>query len=229
MTALLASATALAASLAAYLAARWLHLRLGGPSLLHPALVSCLALGMALAALGIDHADYFAAAWPLHGALIPMTVLLAVPLWRERGLIARSLGPLALTLSLGSAAGILFAAAPASLHDVPEALGLTLVTKSVTTAVAVGITERIGGIPELAPIIVISTGIVGACFGASLCRRLGVTDDRAVGLALGIAAHAIGTARAFQISQTAGAFASLGLVLNAILTSVVIALVVSLA
>lgn len=228
MTALLASAIALAASLAAYLTARWIHLRLGSPSLLHPALVSCLALGIALAALGIDHADYFAAAWPLHGALVPMTVLLAVPLWREHGLIARSVGPLTLTLLLGSAAGILLAAALAIFHDAPEALGLTLVAKSVTTAVAVGITERIGGIPELAPVIVISTGIVGACLGPPLCRRLRVTDDRAVGLALGIAAHAIGTARAFQISQTAGVFASLGLVLNAILTSVAIALVVSL-
>ena len=229
MIASLAVALAIAASLAAYLGAQWLHLRLGGPSLLHPALGSCLALGAALAGLGIDHADYFAAAWPLHGALVPMTVLLAVPLWRARGRIARSSGPLALILPLGCATGLVLAGAPAMLLGVPEALGLTLLAKPVTTAVAVGIAERIGGIPELAPVIVISTGIVGACLGPPLCRRLRVTDDRAVGLALGIAAHAIGTARAFQISQTAGAFASVGLVLNALLTSMAIALAVLLA
>ena len=84
----------------------------------------------------------------------------------------------------------------------PREIVLTLVAKSATTAVAVGIAERTGGIAEIAPIIVIATGIVGTCPGPSVCRALRVTDDRAVGLALGIAAHAIGTARAFQISQT---------------------------
>jgi putative effector of murein hydrolase len=223
MTAAAASLAALAASLAAYLLARWLHLRLGAPALLHPALVACLGLGAALALLGIDHADYFAAARPLHAALLPMTVLLAVPLHRHRALIRAALGPLAVTVAVGGGAAILLSAGPAVLAGVPEALGLTLAAKSVTTAVAVGIAERVGGIPDLAPAIVIATGIAGACLGPTVCRRLGIHDDRAVGLALGIAAHAIGTARAFQISGTAGAFASLGLILNALLTSAAVA------
>ena len=215
---------AIAATVVAYLAARWLHRRLGGAALLHPALVACLALGVALAALGIDHASYFAAAWPLHAALVPMTVLLAVPLFRQRDLILKAFGPIAAVVALGGMAALLLSAAPAVLGGSPREIVLTLVAKSVTTAVAVGIAEQTGGIAELAPAIVIATGIVGACLGPPLCRALRVTDDRAIGLALGIAAHAIGTARAFQISQTAGAFATLGLILNAILTSAAIAL-----
>jgi putative effector of murein hydrolase len=223
MTDLTAFLAAVAATLAAYLGAQWLHLRTGGAARLHPALVACLGLGAGLALLGIDHAAYFAA-WPLHAALVPMTVLLAVPLHRQRDLILQAFAPIAAIVALGCVTGLALSAAPALLGGRPRKIVLTLVAASVTTAVAVGIAERTGGIAELAPAIVIATGIVGACLGPPLCRALRVTDDRAVGLALGIAAHAIGTARAFQISQTAGAFATLGLILNAILTSAAIAL-----
>ena len=224
MIELTAFLAAVAATLAAFLAAQWLHLRTGGAALLHPALVACLGLGAGLALLGIDHAAYFAAAWPLHAALVPMTVLLAVPLARQRDLILRVFAAIAAIVALGCVTGLALSAAPALLAGSAREIVLTLVATSVTTAVAVGIAERTGGIAELAPVLVIATGIVGACLGPPLCRALRVTDERAIGLALGISAHAIGTARAFQISQTAGAFATLGLILNAILTSAAIAL-----
>ena len=85
-------------------------------------------------------------------------------------------------------------------------------------AVAVEITERLGGVPSLTAVVVIATGAFGAAFGPSLLAPGGVRDERAVGFALGVASHAIGTARAFQIPDSAGAFASLGMILNALLT-----------
>lgn len=95
---------------------------------------------------------------------------------------------------------------------------VTIAPKSATTAVAVEITDRFGGIPGLTAVIVISTGIFGAAFGPSILDAIRIKDERARGLALGVASHALGTARAFQMSETAGAFASLGMILNALLT-----------
>jgi putative effector of murein hydrolase len=80
------------------------------------------------------------------------------------------------------------------------------------------ISERLGGVTSLTAVVVISTGIFGAVFGPTLLRSVRVRDDRAIGFAIGLASHAIGTARAFQISAVAGAFASLGMILNALLT-----------
>jgi putative effector of murein hydrolase len=80
------------------------------------------------------------------------------------------------------------------------------------------VSERLGGIAGLTAVIVISTGMFGGAFGPLILELGGVRDDRAKGFALGVASHAIGTARAFQISETAGAFASVGMILNALLT-----------
>jgi putative effector of murein hydrolase len=82
----------------------------------------------------------------------------------------------------------------------------------------VQIAERLGGVPALTALAVISTGVFGAAFGPPIMAAVGVRDHRAIGLALGVASHAIGTARAFQISDTAGAFSTLGMILNALLT-----------
>lgn len=94
----------------------------------------------------------------------------------------------------------------------------SLAPKSATAAVAIGISERLGGVIGLAAMVAVLTGLFGAMVGPSVLASAGVRDERAVGFAIGVAAHAIGTARAFQISETAGAFASLGMILNAILT-----------
>jgi len=223
------SLVAMAATAGVYFLAVGLHSRLGGPALLHPALTSILAMGTGLWALGVAHAEYVAAAWPIHAALIPVTVLLAVPLWRQRSFILGSAGRLAMIVCAGCAVTLLLSAGFAAVTLATPEVVHTLLAKSVTTPVAVGIAENTGGLPELAPAIVISTAIVGACMGPSVCRMLGVDDDRAVGLALGIAAHAIGTARAFQISETAGAYATVGLILNAMLTATGAALFVAFA
>jgi len=146
--------------------------------------------------------------------------LLAVPLYRQVGLIRKSAGPIIGALLVGSFVAMISALAlPIAIGDGQELLA-TIAPKSATAAVAVQISERLGGISGLTAVVVISTGITGAVLGPPTLNAVGVTDQRAKGFALGLAAHAIGTARAFQISETAGAFASIGMILNAVLTIV---------
>mgnify|MGYP000620845049 CR=1 FL=1 len=95
----------------------------------------------------------------------------------------------------------------------------SLAPKSVTTPIAMGIAERLGGLASLTAVFVILTGIFGAIFADGLLRRLGVKDEASIGFALGLASHGIGTARAFQLSEQTGAFAALAMGLNGLLTA----------
>lgn len=119
------------------------------------------------------------------------------------------------------------------LFFVPAAVGVkssllsTLAPQSATAAVAVPISEQLGGIPGLTAVIAVSTGVFGASVGPFILQVSGVQDDRAKGFALGLTSHGIGAARAFQISETAGAFASLGMMLNALLTILLVPLLLA--
>ena len=93
----------------------------------------------------------------------------------------------------------------------------------MTTAVAIGISESLGGVPGITAVVVILTAVVGVTAAPLVFRYFDIRDERAQGLALGITAHALGTARAFQISESAGAFASIGMILNALTTVVLVA------
>lgn len=187
-------------------------------ALLHPVVVATLLVVAALLAFRMDYDLYFAQAKLLHEALGLVIVLLSVPLFRQLDQI-RLAGPcLAAALLSGSCIAIGSALALPLASDEPGAVMATLVPKSSTAAVAVEIADRLGGWPGLTALVVISTGIFGAVFGPPILKAAKVTDDRAFGFALGVASHAIGTARAFQHSEVAGAFASLGMILNALLT-----------
>ncbi len=101
---------------------------------------------------------------------------------------------------------------------------VSLAPKSVTTPVAMGISEKLGGLPSLTAVLVILTGILGAVIGGWLLTLLRIRDQRVVGLAIGVASHGIGTARALQLGELAGAFSALAMGLNALATSVLVPL-----
>jgi putative effector of murein hydrolase len=103
-----------------------------------------------------------------------------------------------------------------------------LAPKSATAPVAIGIAQGMGGSPTLTAVLVILTGITGAIVATPLLNMIGLTDWRARGFAVGVASHGIGTARAFQVHPTAGAFAGLGMALNAIATALIAPLLLSL-
>jgi predicted murein hydrolase (TIGR00659 family) len=208
----------IAATIVVYAVAAAVYRSLGAPPLLHPVLTATAALAIMLLATGMSYDAYFAQAFPLHAGLGVFVLLLAVPLYRQFDLIRVSGRIIAVALCAGSLTALATALAlPAVLADAPSLMA-SLAPKSTTTPVAVGIAERLGGVPSLTALIVVTTGLFGAAFGPAILAAANVRDHRAIGLALGVASHAIGTARAFQISETAGAFASLGMILNALLT-----------
>lgn len=207
-----------ALTVAAYAVASGLWERRDRPPLLHPVFVSTVIVVTLLTMLGMSYEWYFAQAALLNEGLGVVIVLLAVPLHRQLARIRDAGSSVAAALLIGSCVAIASALALPLVSGAPDSLLATLVSKSATAAVAVEIAGSLGGWPGLTAVVVISTGIFGAVLGPSILRLSGVTDERAFGFALGVAAHAIGTARAFQHSEVAGAFASLGMILNALLT-----------
>ena len=203
--------------------------RLGGNHpLLNQTLFAILLVAFLIKAAGVPYATYLRGAGFIVFLLGPAVVLLAVPLYRQTRLI-RASGPLILAaLAVGLPAGVLSAVGIAWALGAGPATLLSLAPKSVTAGIAVGISEAIGGVPALTAVLVISTGITGAILGPWLGRRLRLRDDRVTGLAIGIASHGIGTARALQMSEVAGAFAGLGMSLNGILTATLLPVTVHL-
>jgi predicted murein hydrolase (TIGR00659 family) len=186
--------------------------------LVNPVLIAiAIAIIIAvLTALQISYQDYFAGGQFIHFLLGPVTVGLALPLYKQVAKLKRLWLPISLTLivgvSLASASTVLIANYLGASHETL----LSLAPKSVTTPVAMSISEQIGGVPSLTAFFVIITGIIGAIFGSSLFRVLRIQDDSVKGIAMGITAHGIGTARAFQISAEKGAFSGLAMALAAL-------------
>jgi len=209
---------AICLTVAAYAVADTLWNSAGRPAILNPVLVATTILAGVLVVLGISYENYLRQAAPIAETLAVLVVLLAVPLCRQFWLIRQSRGPLLAGLVCGSVMAFVTALALPTLWSSGPELLATIAPKSSTTAVAVEVSERLGGLGGLTAVIVICSGIFGAAFGPGLLDAAGIRDERARGFALGVASHAIGTARAFQSSDTMGAFASLGMILNALLT-----------
>lgn len=224
----------LTVTLLAYQFAVWLNRRCHGHPLVNPVLVSVLVLALLLQITGTDYRRYFDGAQFVHFLLGPATVALAIPLHAQLPRLRGMAVPLLLALCGGS----LTAAAGAVLCA--WALGGSMATiyslapKSVTTPIAMGIAERLGGLPEMTAVLVILTGVIGAVTAQAVFRLLpplrqpGQHHDAVRGFALGITAHGIGTAHAFTLSQQAGAFAALGMGLNGLLTALYLPLLVPL-
>lgn len=174
------------------------------------------------------YAVYFDGAQFVHFMLGPATVAIAVPLYQNRAAIRRALLPMAAAIIAGSATAILSAVAIAALLGASRETLLSLAPKSVTTPIAMGISEQIGGLPSLTAALVILTGIAGAIMATPLLNALGLRDWRARGFAVGVAAHGIGTARAFQAHPLAGSFAGIALGLNGLVTAILAPLLTTL-
>jgi predicted murein hydrolase (TIGR00659 family) len=212
----------LTATLAAYRFAVWLSRTLRGHPLANPVALAVAMIIAVLTSTGTPYQTYFEGAQFVHFLLGPATVALAIPLHAQLPRLRRMLWPLAVSLLAGSAAAVVSAMAIARLFGAAPTTVLSLAPKSVTAPVAMGIAERIGGLPSLTAVLVVTTGIVGAVLGPPLLKLLRVDDDAVAGFAIGTAAHGIGTARAFQISESAGAFSGLAMGLNALATALIL-------
>jgi len=215
---------ALTLTLLAYLGGLWLYRRSGENPLVNPVLIAVVAVVGLLFATGTDYRTYFDGAQFVHFLLGPATVALAIPLYRQVQQVKKSLVAILVAVISGSLTAAGSAVAIAWLLGASRETILSMAPKSVTAPVAMGIAEQIGGLPTLTAVVVILTGITGAMAATTVLRMLRIGDQRAGGLAIGVASHGIGTARAFQVGEVAGAFSGLAMGLNALATAILIPL-----
>lgn len=208
-------------TLAAYGVGAALHRRTRGASWANPVLVAMLLLGALLSATGTAYETYFNGAQFIHFLLGPATVALVLPLHSNLGRLKRAALPVMAALLAGSLVAVLSALSIGALFGLSPEVMASLAPKSATAPVAIGLAEQMGGAGTLTATLVILTGIIGAVTAKPLFNALGIRDWRARGLAVGVASHGIGTARAFQVHPVAGAFAGLGMALNAVLTALI--------
>lgn len=216
----------LTTTIIAYLVADSVARRLGHPPWANPVLLSVLLIAPVLWFTRTDYLTYFEGAQFIHFLLGPATVALALPLWDNRETIRTSVAPILLALLAGSIVAAGSAILLARAFGLPMEVLLSLAPKSTTAPVALGISEAVGGVPALTAVLVILTGIIGAITVTPLMNLLRISDWRARGFAVGVAAHGIGTARAFQVNPVAGAYAGIAMALNAILTSLIVPVLV---
>ena len=223
----LAVILALAATLAVYAAARALQRRTGSV-LLHPVLVSIVVLIAALRLLGIGYDTYDQGGRVLTFLLGPAVVALGLPLERRMEEIGRRGRAVLVSVAVGSVVGVVSAVGTAVMLGASAVVVRSLAPRAVTTPIAMGIAERVGGLPALSAAVVILSGILGAVIGPPLLRRMGVRSRTAFGLALGAAAHGVGTARAAEEGDVEAASSGLAIGLMGVGTAVVAPLVLAL-
>ena len=209
-------------TLLAYQFAFWLYQRSGHRAWANPVLIAIFLITLFLWATNIPYKRYFEGAQFVHFLLGPATVALAVPLFAQWKRLRRMALPLMVALFAGSATAAVSAMFIAKALGATPATVFSLAPKSVTTPIAMGVAEKIGGLPSLTAVLVIITGIVGAMGFPALFRWLGIRDHASQGISVGLAAHGLGTARAFMFSEEMGAFSALAMGLNGLLTALLL-------
>lgn len=209
----------LAFTFVAFLGAQLLQRRTG-IAWLNPILVSIVVIMSFLMVSGIDYDTYSAGGEMIDFWLKPAVVALGVPLYRQLESIKRQLLPLLCAEFAGCVAGIVSVVLLARFLGATNDVVLSLASKSVTTPIAMEVTQAVGGIPSLTAAVVVATGIFGGMAGFRLMRFSRVKSPIAQGLSIGTAAHAVGTSAAMDVGYRYGAFSSLGLTVNGLFTAV---------
>ena len=185
-----------------------------------PLFLATVLVVVTLVAMDVPYAAYNHSAQYLTYLLVPVTVCFAVPMYRQLPLLRRHAGPIVLSIFIGVCASVFTVGLLCILFGLGDIVAKSLVSISVTTAIAIGITEKLGGVVALTVSSVIVTGILGASVSDVVCRRLGIKSPIARGIAIGNAAHAAGTTKAMQMGAVEGAMSSLAIVVSGLLTAV---------
>lgn len=215
-------------TLLVYQGAFMVYQRSGFSPLANPVAIAIVVLATLLWTTGTPYATYFEGAQFVHFLLGPATVALGIPLFEQLARLKRLWWPMLGALVVGTLAAVVTAVGVGGALGASRATLASLAPKSVTSPVAMGIAEKIGGIPSLTAVLVAATGITGAVCAQWLFDALRIRDPIVRGFALGTVAHGIGTARAFQVSEETGAFAGLAMGLSALFSAVVLPVVAGL-
>lgn len=217
----------LAFSLGAYLFACWLKDKTK-LAILNPLLVSAAIIIAFLLGTGVDYAVYSQGASYLSWLLTPATVCLAIPLYKQLNLLKKHGSAVFVSIGAGVAASVV------SIFLMSRVLGLshvdyvTLLPKSITTAIGMGVSEEAGGVVTLTVMSIILTGVIGNVLGEIIFRITGIHHPVARGLALGTSAHAIGTAKALELGEVEGAMSSLSIAVAGLMTVIAVPLAANL-
>ncbi|MGH1374853.1 MAG: LrgB family protein [Alphaproteobacteria bacterium] len=217
---------ALFVTIGSYLVAQRVQAKMNGNSALNPVVMAIFMVVIYLVVCDIPYNTYLTNATLINSLLGPATVALALPLYKQLDVIKRSALAImsAVCVSAIVAAGLAYVLA--DMMGANEAIKLSIMPKSVTTPIAIGIAEKIGTEASLAVFFLFTTGIVGTLIVSALFKLFRVTDQRAIGLSLGVTCHGLGVARAFQYSEKAGVFAALGMSVMGVLCGIAIPIVV---
>lgn len=218
----------IALTFVAFLAAKQLQRRTG-IALLHPILVTIIALILVLLATDVSPETYAEGGEYIEFWLKPAVVALGVPLYRQLESIRKQLLPLILSELAGCIAGIISVVLVAQFFGASQEVVLSLAPKAVTTPIAMEISSTVGGLPALTAAVVVCTGIFGGMAGFQMIKMSRIKSPIAGGLSVGTASHAVGTAAAIErYGMRYGAFSSLGLTLNGLFTALLTPLILSL-
>lgn len=212
----------------AYLICVRLQRLVNGRPLVNPVALSILGLVAFLLVFRLPYATYFTSAKFLHDLLGPATVALAIPLAKELPRLRRLLWPILAGLIAGNLSAACSAILLAKILGANQWVTLSLAPKSVTTPIAMGISEKIGGSPSLTAVLVITTGVIGAVLGPWLLNCLRIHDPSIRGTAMGVSAHGLGTASIYQESREAGASSGLAMGLSGLMTALMLPVLVRL-
>ncbi len=210
---------ALALTIGAFRVGLWCQKKTGS-ALCNPILVAALLVMGVLLITDIPAEDYAASAAGMQWLLTPATVCLALPLYEQLKVLGKNLPAILCGIAAGTVTSLLGILGLCRLFGLEQALTISLLPKSVTTAMGIVLSGQNGGIEALTSVSIIITGILGSLSGSLLCRLLKLTDPVSQGVAFGTASHVIGTSRATQIDPVAGAVSSLSLAISGILTAV---------
>lgn len=218
----------LALTVVVWVFADWLAERAGRNPLVHPVMIAIVVIAVILVVTRTPYRTYFNGAQFVYFLLGPATVAIAVPLYKNWPIVRRKALPILVALLAGSTTAIVSAVAVAAAWGVPRDILISLAPKSVTAAVAMSISDHLGGTPALTAVLVAITGVFGAVIATPLMTAMRLRDYAARGFAAGVAAHGLGTARAFVVDPVAGTFAGIAMGLNAIMSSLLVPLFVRL-
>ncbi len=216
----------LAATLCAWELASFLDTRCGHKAVTNPTVLAVLMLVAVLLITGTSYQAYFTGAVYIHFLLGPATVALAVPMYANWPAIKRNFVPILVSLGAGSVVAALSAMVIAHLLGAPRDIVVSLGPKSVTTPIAMGVAQQLGGLPALTAVFVIITGMFGTLICGPLFKAARIKDWQAQGLAAGTAAHGLATSHMLRLNETAGAFGGLAIGLNGVVTALVLPVLV---
>lgn len=189
-------------------------------AILNPLLIAIvLVIGLLLAGK-IDYNTYNASAKYVSWLLTPATVCLAIPLYQQLEVLKKNLAAILCGITAGSVAGMASVLGLAVLFGLSHGEYVTFLPKSITTAIGMGVSEELGGVPAITVAVIILTGIQGNIMAPAVLRLLRITHPVAKGLAIGTASHAIGTTKAMELGETEGAMSGLAIAVAGLITVV---------